>query len=335
MKRLFALLTLAAMPAFGDAIAPAPTGVVVAHSGAIELIDDRGRSLWKTDGVALPMKVVVSRDRAAVIDSLSNETRIVDLRTGRGSTVRSGETPIDGLFLGNDLFLLERDSSSLSKVAGDGRTASILVAADPAFLRAANGRLYVYSRREGVFQEIEPAALKISRTLSLPPFASDMELDARNAYLLYPRAAKVRAVELRAFKESGEIPIGAVPVDLALAGGANAISARTLAVADPSAKRVWITEGSQSLAQAVARGFLRGLLGLGLYSNRASEFATGVDRVMAAGGRWVAYDSSSRTLYRVTRSRSAEVARDVDPAAFAIRGDTLFFWQKGRLFTAR
>ena len=335
MKRLLALLSVMALPVFGDAIATTPNGIVVAHDRVIELIDDRGAKIWKSNGVDLPTKIITTTDRAAVIDSLSNEVRVVDLRSGAGTTVKTGDTPIDGAFVGRDLFVLERDSGSLSRISVDGRATSVSVAADPAFLRAAGGRLYVYSRRDGVFQEIDPARLTLTRTLNVSPFASDMEVDARNAYLLYPRAAKIRAIELRTMKESGEIPVGAVPVDLALAGGANAVSARTLAVADPSAKRVWITEGSQSVSQAVARGFLRGLLGLGLYSNRSSEFPTGVDRVIAAGRRWIAYDSSSGTLYRVTKSKADVVAKGVDPASFAMRGDTLFFWQNGQLFSAK
>jgi hypothetical protein len=335
MKRLTLLLLLVVQPVLADAIATTPTGVVVAHGNSIELFDDRGVSRWRTDGVTLPMKIVTSSDRAAVIDPLANTVRIVDLRTGKATTAKTGETPIDATFAGRDLFVLDRDSSTVSRITPDGKTSSIRVAADPAFLRQSGGRLYVYSRLDGVLQEIGTAPFAVRKTVTISNSASDMEVDARNVYLLYPRAAKIRAIELKTFKQSGEIPIGAVPIDLALAGGANAVSARTLAVADPSGKRVWITEGAQSLTQAISRGFLRGLLGLGLYSNKSSEFATGVDRVAAGGKRWIAYDSSTGTLYRVTRDKSTAIAKDVDPAAFAMRGEVLFYWQKGHLYSVK
>src|SRR6185436_17375024 len=106
----------------------------------------------------------------------------------------------------------------------------------------------------------------------------------------------IRLVDLRTMKATSEIAVGAVPVDLAFAGGGTALTARILAVADPSGKRVWLTESTQSMTEAVARGFVRGLLGLGLFGGQGSQFPTGVDRVETRGKGWVAYDSSSRTL---------------------------------------
>ena len=127
-------------------------------------------------------------------------------------------------------------------------------------------------------------------------------------------------------KPSGEIAVGAVPVDLAFVGGGSALTARLLAVADPSAKRVWIVESTQSLGKAIARGFLRGLLGLGLIGNRSSEFPTGVDRVEAGASGWIAYDSSSGTLYRFDRKGSQRLATAVPPSGFALTRDGVAWW---------
>lgn len=123
-----------------------------------------------------------------------------------------------------------------------------------------------------------------------------------------------------------ELVVGAVPTDLAFAGGGTALTARILAVADPSAKRVWLAESTQSTTEAVARGFLRGLLGLGLFGNRASQFPTGVDRVETRGRTWIAYDSSSRTLYHFTRRQSTVLARGVAPGAFALTEKGVAWW---------
>src|SRR5438045_3517801 len=121
-------------------------------------------------------------------------------------------------------------------------------------------------------------------------------------------------------KPSGAIAVGAVPLALAVA------PPHTLAIADPSAKRVWMIEGAQSFSQAFARGFLRGLLGLGLSARRNSDFPTGVDRVLVRGKTLVAYDSSSGTLYRVAQAKSAIVAQGVQPQAFTLTADAVWIW---------
>src|SRR5439155_10927329 len=101
--------------------------------------------------------------------------------------------------------------------------------------------------------------------------------------------------------------------------------ARTLAVADPSAKRVWMVEGAQSFMQSVVRGFLRGLIGL-LYGGHESQFPTGVDRIIVRGSRSFAYDSSSGTLYRFTKKKSSVVAKGIAPQAFSVGPTSVFFW---------
>jgi hypothetical protein len=100
----------------------------------------------------------------------------------------------------------------------------------------------------------------------------------------------------------------------------------TLAIADPSAKRVWMIEGAQSFSQAFARGFLRGLLGLGLRANRNSDFPTGVDRVLIVGKTLLAYDTSSGTLYRVAKAKSTAVAQDVGPQSFTLTSEAVWIW---------
>ena len=158
----------------------------------------------------------------------------------------------------------------------------LALSADPAFLATANGRVYVYSRAAGVLEDNE------GRRIRVAPFASDLEIAGNTAYLAYPREARIRTINLTSMK-IGEVAVGAVPVDIAFAGGGTAITARILAVADPSAKRVWLTESTQSTAEAVARGFLRGFIGLGLFGSRSSRVSdrsrprgdarTDVDRV--------------------------------------------------------
>src|ERR1700693_5292646 len=102
---------------------------------------------------------------------------------------------------------------------------SVAVAPDPAFLRATNDKLYVYSRLDGVVQEISPSTMRITRTVTLAPFASDFETDGRSGYLVYPQEARLRTFALATMKRSGDIAAGVVPVDLAVSARANALSA--------------------------------------------------------------------------------------------------------------
>jgi hypothetical protein len=305
---------LASSSAFAQIVTSTAAGVVVAHDGKIEL-----PGKWTIDGVRHATAIATTTDRVAVLDALSNEAVIVELATGRASRMQTAETPIAAAFLGRELYILARDA----RVLQHGVT-RIPLAADPSFLGQANGMLYVYSRTTGTIEEIDGD--RVSRRVVVAPFASDFEISGTTAYLVDPRAARIRLVDLRTMKATSEIAVGAVPVDLAFAGGGTALTARVLAVADPSAKRVWLQEGAQSMTQAIARGVLRGFLGLGLFGSRASQFPTGVDRVVIRGKIWVAYDSSSGTLYRFTKRTSSIVAKNVPPHGFAVTADGVAWW---------
>jgi len=259
----------------------------------------------------LAITLIAGPKQIAILDGVRNEVRVVD-----GATYKTNETPVDAVFVKNDLYVLERDSRTLSLA---GTSKRVQVDDDPAFVRESNGRLYVYSRATGIVQEIT-RDLAITRRLAGSPFASDFEIIGRNGYLVFPREAKLRTFSLSSMTMLGEIKVGAVPVDLASAGG------NTLAIADPSAKRVWLIEGEQTLTQAIARGFIRGLLGLGLAPNRHSEFPTGVDRVASRGRSRVAYDSSTGTLYRFDDHRVTVIERNVAPGSWALTDDGIAVW---------
>lgn len=315
MKR-FALATafVVALQTDAQLVTSTDRGIVVAHDGRIRL---EGR--WSAGGVAHATAIAASPERVAVLDALNNEAVIADLASGRMIRIDTAETPIAAAFAGRELYILARDARVLQH--GDKR---IALSADPAFLREANGKLYVYARAAGIVEEIDGD--RVTRRARIAPFASDFEISGSTAYLAYPREARIRTLDLQRMKAAGEIAVGAVPVDVAFAGGGTALTARILAVADPSAKRVWLTESTQSTAKAVARGFLRGFLGLGLFGGRSSQFPTGVDRVEVHGRQWIAYDSSSGTLYRFDRRKSSIVARNVAPGAFTLTRDGVAWW---------
>lgn len=323
-SRCFVLLfALLAPSLLAQSVANTSRGVVIAHDGIVELPGH-----WRAEGVTTPARIVTSPDRIALLDPIANEVRTIDLATGRAELARTGETPIDGRFVDRDLYVVTRDSRALERVR-DG--AKVALPADPAFVREANGRLYVYSRLEGIVSEIALAPFAVRRSVRVTPFASAFDVDGRTGYLVVPQEGKIRTFSLATMQPTGAIDVGAVPVDVARLSAGSALSARTLAVADPSAKKVWLIEGVQSTSQAVARGFIRGLLGLGLYASRTSQFPTGVDRVFVHGSRWFAYDSATGTLYRFTKTASTVVARDVGPSSFTVTADGVALWRDGRL----
>jgi hypothetical protein len=319
MKRLALFLCAIALTsaASGQVLTNTARGIVAAHDGRIELAGG-----WSAAGVKNATAIVAGSAQVAVLDALNNEAVVVDLATGRAMRHETAETPIEAVFAGRELYVLCRDANVVHRFGAP----PVRVDADSAFIRASSGRIYVYSRASGGVEQLGGARVAVA------PFASDFEIAGNTGYLVLPREARIRVIDLTTMKLAGDLSVGAVPVDLAFAGGGSAITARVLAVADPSAKRVWLTEGTQSMTQAIARGFLRGVLGLGLFSARSSQFPTGVDRVMVAGKAWIAYDTSSGTLYRFTKSTSRVLARNIRPNAFAITSDgTVGYWQDGRV----
>jgi hypothetical protein len=291
-------------PLAAQVLVATPKGVVVAHDRRIEL-----GGVWKAEGVRYATAIAASADRVVVLDAIHNEAVILDLAGGRAQRIRTAETPVAASFVDGEIYILARDGGVVHRVGKE----DLQIRGD--LLR----RDYVYSRATGVLQKIGGPKIDAA------PFASDLEIDGNIAYLTYPREAKVRTIDLTT-KQVREVSVGAVPVDLAFAGGGTALTARILAVADPSAKRVWMTEATQSTAEAVARGFVRGLLGLGLFGARDAQFPTGVDRVETRGRVWIAYDSSSGTLYHFTKRQSTVLARGVAPQAFALTANGVAWW---------
>jgi hypothetical protein len=331
---LFLLAAIAVLPAQAQVVAAHGRNIFVAHEGRAGLHDSAGRKIWSAEGVDAPSHIALSSNRAAILDAWSNRVRLIDLGTGAGLTVATAETPVEAVFADGALFVLCRDSSVLQRIDGGGRITSVAVDDDPLFVRERGGMLYVYSRRQGVLQEITPR-LERRRRIGVAPFASDLEIAGSNAYLLFPRDARLMVVDLETMTVRHRASIGAVPSDLAVAGSSTALSAVRLAIADPAAKRIWRTEGAQSTAAAFGRGFLRGLLGLGLYRPANADFPTGVDRVMSSDGITLAFDSTTGTLFRAGGEKPRPLAQLLGPQAFAIADGTVAFWQNGRLHLLR
>lgn len=331
MRRLLvaaALLAASAAHASDAVLAYIPSRDVVlaAQRGATTASRAGSKAkLWSGDGVESPRLIAASNERAVIVDSLNSEVALITLADGRSKRFAVASTPIAAAFVGNDAFVLSRDGRRLQRLGPDGVAEQIETPPDSAFLAVGGDRLYVYGRSGGVLEELQPRPLAVTRRVEVPPFASDMESDRNAIYLLYPRAGKMTVVLLRDFRAESE-PVGAVPVDAAIEGASTAISAGSLVVADPSSKRIWRSERSQSFSAAVSRGFIRGLLGLGLYHASSPEFPTGIDRVIVDRFARLAYDSTTGSLFRFDGKKPRLLARDVTPHGFAATPTGIAVW---------
>ncbi|MCA1732827.1 MAG: hypothetical protein LC732_04415, partial [Acidobacteria bacterium] len=228
------------------------------------------------------------------------------------------------------LFVVSRDARLLSRIDPEGsptRTAALPPGAS-LMVAVADG-LIVYSPLTGAVERFDPSTLRPVASGQLPRFGSDLEADGRSGYLVLPREGQLAMFSLETLALDHRRAAGAVPMDAAVESRANAARAARIAIADPSSKRVWRDEGAQSTAAAFGRGFLRGLLGLGLFAPRSAAFPSGVDRIAAGGGRLLAFDSSSGTVFVVDGDRARAVASGVSWGSFAAAGDELLVARGG------
>jgi hypothetical protein len=282
-------------------------------------------AVWHVDGVANPSAIVTGARRAVVLDALANRAVVVNLQAHHATSSATPESPVAAAVVNDQPFILCRDDAVLIRLADDGSVRRVSVDPGSSNLLLSAGRLLIYSRINGSILEVDPASLTVVRRGTVAPFASDIEADDRNAYLTYPSTAEVIAFDLATFRSREPMKVGAVPTDLALIGGSTILSAGTVAVADPSSKRIWRAERMQSLGAATGRGFLRGLIGLGLYRPSSSQFPTGVDRVWSAGKNLSAFDSATSTLYKVG-SHEVKKLGAFDVTSFAFADDGVVVW---------
>jgi hypothetical protein len=303
--------------------------LLVAEGGSIASFDRAGVRRWRSTGVASPTTIASGRTLGAVCDALDGDITLFELANGRGSTVRVDGGPTEALFVGDDLYVLSSDAGELHRIRNGRRDANVAVGRQPAFLRQAEDRLIVYSRIDGMVRTFS-VDLRPDKTLQLDAGGSDLETDGSYGYLALPQSAAVVTFSIETMRVEERLAIGAVPVDLAVEGKRTPLTAARLLVADPSSKKIWRSEGSQSFAGAVARGALRGALGLGLYTPRSAEFPTGVDRIATAGGKTIAFDSSKGELFLVGGKKSRRIADGVRWEELAITSEGIFGWDRLR-----
>lgn len=310
---------------------PADGSVIVArggnHSEITLLRGPNSEPAWTNEGPSEPSAVIFSEDgrHAAVLDAFHDKAYLISTSRGVTRAVDTGSTPVAALFHGEDLFILCRDANVLMRLSPGGSVRLLPVDPDSIFLRSSDGRLYVYSRRGSII-EADPDSMSVVRSAQSAPAASDFEVHGKSAWLVVPSTGEIIALSLEDLTETERLRPAAAPTDLALQDSGGVLKGGTIAVADPASKRVWRGETSQSELAAFGRGFLRGLLGLGLYKPRSNEYPAGVDRIWAARWGIAAHDGSSGTLYVLGSGKATAIASGIPAAAIAVTPDGVLFW---------
>lgn len=271
--------------------------IVVAHDNAIDGFDRNGeKKVWSAKGLESPSSLVVSPDgsTAVVLDGYANRVAVVSMANGAVEFHEMPATPIAAAFFGSDAWVILRDRSSVMRLRDDKE---VRVALDPAFIAASVDNLYVYSRSEGWLQEIDPKAAVVRRTVQTGSGGSDLEIRGSDAYVCRPMVSRIVTIDLL-HMTSRDVVCGDTPMDIAF------LNSETTYIADPSKQTASVTKDPGE--------------------GRPVNLPTPCDRIMTGGAGVFAFDSNSRTIYRIGGHTAGKVATDVD--SFASTDKTLFWW---------
>lgn len=327
-----ALLLFPVVLGAASVVLRAGDAIVHAVPGSIRVLGASATEPMSYPGLAYPGFGAVASERAtaAIFDPVEDRLAIV-ASAEAPRIVELRDSPTAAAFLESTLFVVSREKGTLTRIGSDGAVASVRSSGSPGFISIAAGAVFTYDPVRGLIERFDPVSLESSGTLAIDRFGSDFETDGRSGYLAIPGTGEVISFSLSSLDGRKALQGGAVPVDVVVERASGPLSPGTLAIADPASRRVWRVEGQQSGGAAFARGFLRGLIGLGLYAPRSSELPAGVDRIDSAAGGLLAFDSSSGDLYRITSRRSERIATGVDPSGYAWKGDRVFYSAGGDL----
>lgn len=292
--------------------------IVVAHDSRIDGFDRSGeKRLWTANGLASPSSIVMSADgkSAAILDGFADRVAIVSVADGAVEHYETPGTPVAAAFFGRDVWVILRDRYRVLRITSEGLT-DVVVALDPAFIAVSDKFVYVYSRAEGLLQEIDPKSAQVTRTATVGSGGSDLEVRPPKrgepagavAYVCRPGYAKIAVVDLVAM-DSIQRTLGGAPIDLAYVplGAKLSINPGMSVVADP---------GKQILLESTDPGPVGTTINL----------PTATDRIAIAGAGLFAFDSSSGTLYRVEGRTATKVASGLTATSFVATDDGLFTW---------
>jgi len=321
---LLPMLLFASISARADVVmgwAAASGTILVAHDGKIEAFDrSGGRMLWSAKGLATPSAMVVSADGkgAAILDAFADRVALFSVAGGPVRFHDTPNTPVAAAFFGHDLWVVLRDRSRVRRITEEGAETDVAVALDPALIAVSDKFVYVYSRADGLLQEIDPQSAQVTRSVQTGIAGSDLEIrvtgreaprgepSGGSAYLCLPNG-KIEVIRL-ALMESGQIRLGASPIDLALVPPNDSLpwTEGTALIADP---------GKPALHTATD-----------LRRTTPIRTPTPVDRITITSTGAFAFDSNSGTLYRVHEKTLTAVASGLTATSFVVTKNGVFRW---------
>jgi len=281
-----------------------------------------GEAIWTRAGTAHPSLIVANPNGSefAVLDMIENLVLRVRI-DGAVERIRVPESPLDARFEGNALYVLCRDARRLLRIDGANRIEAE-TDIDPLLAASDSNSILLYSRVTGSLRHYDARDLVLGRDSTQAAFAVDAEASEGELFLTFPQLAEVHVISRKTLSLIERIKVGAVPTDTVIESSTTLLRTGLLNTADPSSKRTWETEQSQSTSRAFAQGFLQGFLGLGLIRPSSKDFPNGVDRI----ARGTAYDSSTGTLYRVTKKSVKRLSTGIPPRAWVSAQPGIIYW---------
>ena len=200
---------------------PDSRSLIVAIGGSNPSISGfslQGEKLWSRAGLPHPFLVEVdpNSSRMALLDAMSDLVQILDSRGDSSFLLAVPATPIAVEFHDEDAIILCRDGHKLLRIRSGRIEQTADLPPGTAFLQRHGDSVLVYSPITGELLQLDALTLTVRHALQLDRFASDLEADKNNAYLVYPRGGTVAVVSIPQMKPAGRLTIGAVPVDLAI-----------------------------------------------------------------------------------------------------------------------
>ncbi|HEV7763874.1 MAG TPA: hypothetical protein VGQ76_02630 [Thermoanaerobaculia bacterium] len=297
--------------------------IVVAHPKIIEGFDRSGeKKLWSAEGLVSPSSIVTSQDGkvVAILDGFEDQIALVTVANGAVALYEAPGTPVAAAFFGRDAWVTLRDLSRVLRITPDGVVTEFEVAMDPALIAVSDLFVFVYSRAEGLLQEIDPKSGQVTRNVVLGAGGSDLEIrpprpfdpPGAMAYLCRPTAGRIVVVDLNRM-EIQERGIGAAPADLTFVEfGAQLLSfdPGTSVIADPVRESLHIAHNPNVPGQ----------------NSQESSQPTPVDRVVVTGAGLFAFDSGNGILYRIEKRATTKVASGLTATSFVPTNEALFTW---------
>lgn len=285
----------------------------IAREGRIEEWTRNGLSQsW--EGPALPAAMLHQGNRT-IVSGIDGELVVVDHHSGVASSVQLQQTVTEMIATPHGVVLLEGASGEIHLLREHEAAPLTSAGADAADGRYADGSLYLYSRAQRTISRVSlDDGSSVIAPLSAVP--SDLEVDQSGVYVTYPEEGAVEVFDRISLASRERFRIGSAPVDLALASSSSLASGGSFVVADPAAGAVIRDERSRSVVSSFLRGFLRGLLGIGLARAEVFRPDGRPDHVRVGRSVW-AQDSASGKIWRIDGKQIAEIG--IAPAgAFAV-----------------